>query len=148
MRDSETMAAALTAAETGHLVLSSLHTNDAAQTISRILDIFPAGYQSQMRQSALTCAAGGHLSAARARPSTESIAIPPLRSSWPPSAIRNLIRRGEDHQLRANIETGRSDGMQTMEQSLAELVRSQRISRDTAYSHTSHPEDLRRHLGE
>ena len=62
--------------------------------------------------------------------------------------IRNLIRRGDDHQLRANIETGRSEGMQTMEQSLAELVRNQRISRETAYAHTSHPEDLRRHLNE
>ncbi|MBB5327000.1 type IV pilus twitching motility protein PilT [Tunturiibacter gelidoferens] len=61
-------------------------------------------------------------------------------------ATRNLIRRGDDHQLRANIETGRADGMLTMEQSLAELVRAGRISRDTAFAHCYHVEDLRRHL--
>jgi len=61
-------------------------------------------------------------------------------------AIRNLIRRGDDHQLRAHIETARSEGMLTMEQSLAELVRSERISRETAFDHSHHPEDLQRHL--
>ena len=63
------------------------------------------------------------------------------------SAIRNLIRHGDDHQLRAHIETGRNEGMATMEQSLAELVRTGRVSRDTAFDHSHHPEDLRRHLG-
>jgi twitching motility protein PilT len=58
-----------------------------------------------------------------------------------------LIRRGDDHQLRANIETGRADGMMTMEQSLAELVRAGRISRETASAHCYHPEDLHRHIG-
>ena len=147
MRDSETMAAALTAAETGHLVLTSLHTNDAAQTISRILDIFPAGFQSQMRrQLSLALLAVIHQ---RLLPAINGIdRYPAVEILMATSAIRNLIRRGDDHQLRANIETGRSEGMQTIEQSLAELVRNQRISRDTAYAHTSHPEDLRRHLGE
>ena len=147
MRDAETMAAALTAAETGHLVLTSLHTNDAAQTVSRILDIFPAGFQSQMRrQLSLALLAVIHQ---RLLPAINGIdRYPAVEILMATSAIRNLIRRGDDHQLRANIETGRSEGMQTIEQSLAELVRSQRISRDTAYSHTSHPEDLRRHLGE
>jgi twitching motility protein PilT len=147
MRDSETMAAALTAAETGHLVLTSLHTNDAAQTVSRILDIFPAGFQSQMRrQLSLALLAVIHQ---RLVPAINGIdRYPAVEILMATIGIRNLIRRGDDHQLRANIETGRSDGMQTIEQSLAELVRSQRISRDTAYSHTSHPEDLRRHLGE
>jgi twitching motility protein PilT len=147
MRDSETMAAALTAAETGHLVLTSLHTNDAAQTISRILDIFPAGFQSQMRrQLSLALLAVIHQ---KLLPATNGIdRYPAVEILMATSGIRNLIRRGDDHQLRANIETGRSEGMQTMEQSLAELVRNERISRDTAYAHTSHPEDLRRHLGE
>jgi twitching motility protein PilT len=147
MRDSETMAAALTAAETGHLVLTSLHTNDAAQTVSRILDIFPAGFQSQMRrQLSLALLAIIHQ---RLLPAINGIdRYPAVEILMATSGIRNLIRRGDDHQLRANIETGRSEGMQTMEQSLAELVRSQRISRDTAYAHTSHPEDLRRHLNE
>jgi twitching motility protein PilT len=147
MRDAETMAAALTAAETGHLVLTSLHTNDAAQTVSRILDIFPAGFQSQMRrQLSLALLAVIHQ---RLLPAINGIdRYPAVEILMANSAIRNLIRRGDDHQLRANIETGRSEGMQTIEQSLAELVRTQRISRDTAYAHSSHPEDLRRHLGE
>jgi twitching motility protein PilT len=147
MRDAETMAAALTAAETGHLVLTSLHTNDAAQTVSRILDIFPAGFQSQMRrQLSLALLAIIHQ---RLLPAINGIdRYPAVEILMATIGIRNLIRRGDDHQLRANIETGRSDGMQTIEQSLAELVRNQRISRDTAYAHTSHPEDLRRHLGE
>src|SRR5579863_5289542 len=147
MRDSETMAAALTAAETGHLVLTSLHTNDAAQAISRILDIFPSGFQSQMRrQLSLALLAVIHQ---RLLPAINGVdRYPAVEILMATSAIRNLIRRGDDHQLRANIETGRSEGMQTIEQSLAELVRNQRISRDTAYAHSSHPEDLRRHLGE
>jgi len=147
MRDSETMAAALTAAETGHLVLTSLHTNDAAQTVSRILDIFPSGFQSQMRrQLSLALLAVIHQ---RLLPAINGVdRYPAVEILMATSAIRNLIRRGDDHQLRANIETGRSDGMQTIEQSLAELVRNNRISRDTAYAHTSHPEDLRRHLNE
>ena len=147
MRDSETMAAALTAAETGHLVLTSLHTNDAAQAISRILDIFPSGFQSQIRrQLSLALLAVIHQ---RLMPAVNGIdRYPAVEILMATSGIRNLIRRGDDHQLRANIETGRSEGMQTMEQSLAELVRNQRISRETAYAHTSHPEDLRRHLNE
>jgi twitching motility protein PilT len=147
MRDSETMVAALTAAETGHLVFTSLHTNDAAQTVSRILDIFPAGFQSQMRrQLSLALLAVIHQ---KLLPAINGIdRYPAVEILMATSGIRNLIRRGDDHQLRANIETGRSEGMQTMEQSLAELVRTQRISRDTAYAHSSHPEDLRRHLGE
>lgn len=147
MRDSDTMAAALTAAETGHLVLTSLHTNDAAQAISRILDIFPAGFQSQIRrQLSLALLAVIHQ---RLLPAVNGVdRYPAVEILMATSGIRNLIRRGEDHQLRANIETGRSEGMQTMEQSLAELVRNKRISRETAYGHTSHPEDLRRHLNE
>ena len=145
MRDSQTMAAAVTAAETGHLVLTSLHTNDAAQAISRILDIFPTGFHSQIRrQLSMALLAVIHQ---RLVPALNGIdRYPAVEILMATSGIRNLIRKGDDHQLRANIETGRSEGMQTMEQSLAELVRSQRISRDTAYAHTSHPEDLRRHL--
>jgi twitching motility protein PilT len=147
MRDSETMAAALTAAETGHLVLTSLHTNDAAQAVSRILDIFPAGFQSQVRrQLSMALLAVIHQ---RLLPAINGIdRFPAVEILMATSGIRNLIRRGDDHQLRANIETGRNDGMQTMEQSLAELIRSGRISRETAFTYSSHPEDVRRHLGE
>jgi twitching motility protein PilT len=145
MRDSETMAAALTAAETGHLVLTSLHTNDAAQTVSRILDTFPSGYQSQIRQQ-LSLALLAIISQ-QLLPAANGIGrYPAVEILIASSAIRNLIRRGDDHQLRANIETGRSEGMLTMEQSLAELVSAGRVSRETAFAHCNHPEDLRRHL--
>jgi twitching motility protein PilT len=145
MRDSETMAAALTAAETGHLVLTSLHTNDAAQTVSRILDTFPSGYQSQIRQQ-LSLALLAVISQ-QLLPAASGIGrYPAVEILVATSAMRNLIRRGDDHQLRANIETGRAEGMLTMEQSLAELVRAGRVSRETAYAHCNHPEDLRRHL--
>jgi twitching motility protein PilT len=145
MRDQETIAAALTAAETGHLVLSSLHTNDAAQTVSRILDTFPSGYQSQIRQQlslALLAIISQQLLPAVSGPGR----YPAVEILVATNATRNLIRRGDDHQLRANIETGRADGMITMEQSLAELVRAGRISRETALAHCYHPEDLRRHF--
>lgn len=145
MRDSETMAAALTAAETGHLVLTSLHTNDAAQTVSRILDTFPSGYQSQIRQQ-LSLALLAVISQ-QLLPAANGIGrYPAVEILVATSAMRNLIRRGDDHQLRANIETGRADGMLTMEQSLAELVWARRVSRETAFAHCNHPEDLRRHL--
>jgi twitching motility protein PilT len=147
MRDSDTMSAALSAAETGHLVLTSLHTNDAAQSIARILDIFSSGFQSQVRrQLSLALLAVIHQ---RLLPAVNGVdRYPAVEILMATSGIRNLIRRGDDHQLRANIETGRSEGMQTLEQSLAELVRSGRISRETAYAHSSHPEDVRRHLNE
>lgn len=146
MRDSETMAAALTAAETGHLVLSSLHTNDAAQTVSRILDTFPSGYQSQIRQQ-LSLALLAVISQQLLASANGATRYPAVEILVATSGIRNLIRRGDDHQLRANIETGRADGMLTMEQSLAELVRAGRISPETALAHCYHPDDLRRHLG-
>jgi twitching motility protein PilT len=145
MRDSETMAAALTAAETGHLVLSSLHTNDAAQTVSRILDTFPSGHQSQIRQQ-LSLALLAIISQ-QLLPAANGVGrYPAVEILVATGATRNLIRRGDDHQLRASIETGRADGMLTMEQSLAELVRVGRISRETAFAHCYHPDDLRRHL--
>ncbi|HEY1983779.1 MAG TPA: PilT/PilU family type 4a pilus ATPase [Terracidiphilus sp.] len=146
MRDSETMAAALTAAETGHLVFSSLHTNDAAQTVLRILDIFPSGYQSQIRQQ-LSMALLAVISQRLLPTANGAGRLPAVEVMLATSAIRNLIRHGHDHQLRAHIETSRADGMMTMEQSLAELVRTGRISRDTAFDHCHHPDDLRRHLG-
>lgn len=146
MRDSETIAAALTAAETGHLVLSSLHTNDAAQTVSRILDTFPSGYQSQIRQQ-LSLALLAVISQQLVRAANGAGRYPAVEILAATGATRNLIRRGDDHQLRSSIETGRADGMMTMEQSLAELVRAGRISRETAFAHCYHPEDLGRHLG-
>jgi len=147
MRDSETIAAALTAAETGHLVLSSLHTNDAAQTMSRILDSFPESNQSQIRQQ-LSLA----LLAVIAQQLVPAIGhvgrYPAVEIMMATPAIRNLIRTGKDHQLRSHISTGRGEGMITMDQSLAELVRTGRISRETASAHCYHPDELRSHLND
>jgi twitching motility protein PilT len=147
MRDSETIAAALTAAETGHLVLSSLHTNDAAQTMSRILDSFPASNQPQIRQQ-LSLA----LLAVIAQQLVPAIGhvgrYPAVEVMMATLAIRNLIRTGQDHQIRSHLSTGRAEGMITMDQSLAELVRIGRISRETASAHCYHPDELRSHLND
>jgi len=145
MRDAETMAAALTAAETGHLVLSSLHTNDTAQTMSRLLDSFPASNQAQIRQQlslALLAVIAQQLVPAAGPaglyPAVEILVATP--------AIRNLIRTGQDHQIRSHITTGQRDGMVTMDQSLAELVRARYISQETALAHSHHVSELRLHL--
>jgi twitching motility protein PilT len=142
MRDTETMAAALTAAETGHLVFSSLHTNDAAQTMSRLLDSFPASNQAQIRQQ-LSLALLAVI-AQQLVPSADQVGrYPALEIMVATTAIRNLIRTAQDHQIRSQISTGSADGMTTMDQSLAELVRLRRISRETAMAHCYHPEELR-----
>src|ERR1700677_2049346 len=126
MRDSETMAAALTAAETGHLVLSSIHTNDTSQTISRILDIFPAGHQSQIRQQ-LSLALLAIVTQQLVPAADNANRYPAVEILMATTAMRNLIRTGQDHQIRSHISTGRAEGMMTMEQSLAELVGSGHI---------------------
>ncbi|MEO8127525.1 MAG: PilT/PilU family type 4a pilus ATPase [Bryobacteraceae bacterium] len=145
MRDPETMATALTAAETGHLVLSTLHTNDASQAVSRILDSFPTGHQPQIRQQlslALLAVVAQQLV-----PASDGVGrYPALEVMMASDAVRNLIRRGEDHQLRSQISIGRADGMITMEQSLAELVRTGRILKETAFAHCFRVDDLRRHI--
>jgi twitching motility protein PilT len=145
MRDAETMAMVLTAAETGHLVLSTLHTNDASQAVSRILDSFPLGNQPQIRQQlslALLAVVAQQLV-----PSTgNSGRYPVVEILKASSGVRSLIRKGEDHQLHSALATGRSEGMISMEQSLAEMVRSGRIHRETAMAHCFRPEDLLRYL--
>jgi len=147
MRDSETMSAALTAAETGHLVLSSLHTNDTSQTISRILDIFPAGHQSQIRQQ-LSLALLAIVTQQLVPALDNANRYPAVEILMATNAIRNLIRTAQDHQIRSHISTGRSEGMMTMEQSLAELVASGRIARDTAFSHCYNPHELKQYLND
>ena len=147
MRDSETMSAALTAAETGHLVLSSLHTNDTSQTISRILDIFPAGHQSQIRQQ-LSLALLAIVTQQLIPAVDNAGRYPAVEILMATSAIRNLIRTAQDHQIRSHISTGRAEGMMTMEQSLAELVGAGRITRDAAFSHCYNPHELRQYLSD
>jgi twitching motility protein PilT len=145
MRDAETIATALTAAETGHLVFSTLHTNDAIQAMSRILDSFPAGNQPQIRQQLSLAMAA--VVAQQLVPGVDGV------NRWPAveimiatDAVRALIRKGDDHQLRSQISVGRADGMTTMEQSLADLVKVGRITRETAYAHGYRTDDLQRYL--
>ena len=147
MRDAETMSAALTAAETGHLVLSSLHTNDTSQSISRILDIFPAGHQLQIRQQ-LSLALVAIVTQQLVPAADSAGRYPAVEILMATTAIRNLIRTGQDHQIRSHISTGRAEGMMTMEQSLAELVGSGRILRDAAFSHCYNVAELRQYLKE
>ena len=146
MRDAETIATALTAAETGHLVFSTLHTNDSIQAMSRILDSLPAGNQPQIRQQLSLAMAA--VVAQQLVPGVDGV------NRWPAveimvatDAVRALIRKGDDHQLRSQISVGRADGMTTMEQSLADLVKVGRITRETAYAHGYRTDDLQRYLG-
>jgi twitching motility protein PilT len=145
MRDSETMSAAMTAAETGHLVLATLHTNDAAQTISRILDTFPTGHQTQIRQQ-LSLSLLAIVSQQLVPAADGGGRYPGVEIMMANVATRNLIRRAQDHQIRSQISTGSAEGMMTMEQSLAELVRSGRVLREEALAHCYHADDLARYL--
>jgi twitching motility protein PilT len=150
MRDAETMATVLTAAETGHLVFSTLHTNDTAQAVTRILDSFPASNLPQIRQQlSLSLAA---IIAQQLVPAAETAPgpgrYPALEVMIATDAVRNLIRRGEDHLLRSQLAMGRAHGMLTMEQSLAELVNQGRIRRETAAAHCFRPDDLKSYLEE
>lgn len=152
MRDPETIATVLTAAETGHLVLSTLHTNDTSQAVSRILDSFPAANQAQIRQqfslSLLAVVAQQLIPSQASGAADRPTRYPAVEILMASSGIRSLIRKGEDHQLYSAVSTGRGEGMITMEQSLAEMVRTGRISREMAAARCFRPEELRRYLQE
>jgi twitching motility protein PilT len=145
MRDQETIATVLTIAETGHLVLSALHTNDTSQAVSRILDSFPLGNQPQIRQQLSLALLA--IVAQQLVPGAEGgKRYPAVEIMAATSGVRSLIRKGEDHQLYSAIGTGRAAGMTTMEQSLAEMVRSGRITQETALAHCFRPEDFKRYI--
>jgi len=145
MRDEETVAAALSAAETGHLVLSTLHTNDAPQAVSRILDSFPSAHQQQIRQQ-LSLALAAVVSQQLVPAVTGVGRYPAVEIMNASAAVRNLIRKGEEHQLLTQMSIGRGEGMMTMEQSLAALVRGGKITRETAWAHCFRSKDLERYL--
>ncbi|MBL8112077.1 MAG: PilT/PilU family type 4a pilus ATPase [Acidobacteria bacterium] len=142
MRDLETTRAALTAAETGHLVFATLHTNDVPQTVNRILDIFPSEQQGQVRQqlslclSAIVCQQLVPRKDGRGR----AVAVELLLAT---DSVRAHLRRGSFHQLHSEITLGKRLGMTTMEESLAALVRAGTITEGEARLRASHPEDLR-----
>lgn len=145
MRDYETIAAALTLAETGHLVFSTLHTNSAASTINRIIDVFPEHQQAQVRaQLAMTLEA---IVSQRLIPSIEGGRYPAAEILIANSAIRNLIRDGKTHQIDNHIQTSSELGMVSLEHSLHSLVKTGRITREQAMAHTMRPDELARMLG-
>jgi twitching motility protein PilT len=145
IRDTETMSAAITAAETGHLVLATLHTNDAVRAVGRVVDGFPADQQNQIRQQlSLGLAAVIAQQLVPAAEGTER--YPAVEVLMANHAVSNLIRKGEDHMLRSQLSLGRAEGMIMMEESLGELVRDGKVSAETAYSHATRPDELRRYL--
>jgi len=146
MRDLETISTALTAAETGHLVFATLHTQSTAQTVDRIIDVFPPEQQGQVRTQ-LSIALQGVvtqqlLPTADGRGRTVACEV-----LIPTPAVRNLIREGKTHQIYAALQTSGAVGMQTMDADLARLVRMGKITRSLAEQRASVPEELNRLLG-
>ncbi|MDP2648291.1 MAG: PilT/PilU family type 4a pilus ATPase [bacterium] len=144
MRGPETMAAAVTAAETGHLVFSTLHTNTAAQTIDRIIDTFPASQQDQIRLQLAASLAG--IFSQRLLPRISGGRIPAYELLVNNNAIANLIREKRTHEIPTVIETGMGEGMIDMNRSLAELVARGDITPETAYEHSLNPNILQKLL--
>ncbi len=146
MRDLETISVALTAAETGHLVFATLHTQDAGQTIDRIIDVFPSHQQDQVRTQlagaiqGVVCQTLCKTVEGRGRvAATEVMVATP--------AIRNLIREGKTHQIYSALQAGGQHGMHTLDQHLAQLVRTRQITREHGLDKCHHAEDFERLLG-
>jgi twitching motility protein PilT len=146
MRDLETISTALTAAETGHLVFATLHTQSCAQTVDRIIDVFPAGQQNQVRMQ-LSIALEGIVTQQLLPTADGSARVVAAEVLVPTPAVRNLIREGKTHQIYSAIQTSGSVGMQTMDSHLAQLTRMGKITRSLAEQRASVPEELRRLLG-
>ena len=144
MRTPETMSTAVTAAETGHLVLSTLHTNNAAQTIDRIIDTFPANQQDQIRVQLAGSLAG--IFSQRLVPRISGGLIPAYELLLNNNAIANLIREKRTHEIQTVIETGAEEGMIDMNRCLADLVRAGEITIESAYSRSWNPKTLERLL--
>lgn len=142
MRNHETMAAAVTAAETGHMVFSTLHTNNAAQTVDRIIDSFPPGQQDQIRIQLASCLAG--VFSQRLVPRISGGLVPVYELMITNTAIQNLIREKRTHEINTVIETGSQDGMIDMNRCLAELVQKGEISLENAYKQSLNPKMLER----
>jgi twitching motility protein PilT len=146
MRDLETVSTALTAAETGHLVFATLHTQSAAQTVDRVIDIFPPHQQAQVRMQ-LSIALQGVVTQQLLPTADGSGRVVAAEVLVPTPAVRNLIREGKTHQIYSAIQTSAASGMQTMDSHLAQLVRQGKINRALAEQRASIPEELKRLLG-
>jgi twitching motility protein PilT len=146
MRDLETISTALTAAETGHLVFATLHTQSAPQTIDRIIDVFPSHQQDQVRVQ-LSVALQGVMTQTLIPTADGSSRVVACEILVPTPAIRNLIREGKTHQILSSMQTGAGVGMQTLDTALSALVRAGKITQRMAESRSSTPDELKRLLG-
>ena len=145
MRDLETISTALTAAETGHLVFATLHTQSTSQTVDRIIDVFPPHQQQQVRMQ-LSIALQGIVTQQLLPTADGSSRVCASEVLVPTPAVRNLIREGKTHQIYSAIQTSGSIGMQTMDAHLAQLVRMGKINRGLAEQRAAVPEELKRLL--
>ena len=145
MRDQETIHTAMTAAETGHLLIATLHTKGAVNTIDRIVDTFPSGQQDQVRVQ-LSMALHTVISQ-QLVPGVAGDLVPAFEIMHVNNAIRSLIRDSKTHQIDNAIAAGGVDGMVTMDQSLLNLYRDRRIDKETAMAFSDNPEQMRRRLG-
>ncbi len=145
MRDPETMAAALTIAETGHLVLATLHTNSASQSIDRIVDSFPDHQRSQVRVQLASTLKG--IISQRLIPRITGGRIPAVEILLGSSAVASNIRDGKTHLIDSAIQTSKDIGMITLEDSLTQLVRSGQVSLEVAKGFANHPEEIMRMTG-
>lgn len=145
MRDLETIATAITAAETGHLVFATLHTNSASQTIHRIIDVFPPHQQGQIRSQ--TASALLAVVSQRLLPTAQGGFMPACEIMLASPAVNNLIRENRVHEIPAIIETSSKEGMVSMNQYLAKLVKEGLVSKETAAFYSLDPEDLLPRLG-
>src|SRR6266536_2529488 len=141
MRDLETISTALTAAETGHLVFATLHTQSAPGTIDRVIDAFPAGQQDQIRIQ-LAATLEGVVTQALLPTADGQGRVPALEILFPDDAVRNLIRQAKVEQVYSVMQTGTAKGMQTMEQSLSDLTLRGVITLEAAIGRSSRPEQL------
>ena len=141
MRDLETISIALTAAETGHLVLGTLHTQSAPGTIDRMIDVFPAEQQEQIRIQ-ISGTLEGVITQSLIPTADGQGRVAALEILLPDDAVRNLIRQGKVEQVYSIMQTGSGRGMQTMEQALAELVIRRVITQEAALERTSRPDQL------
>ena len=141
MRDPESIATAMTAAETGHLVFSTLHTNSASQTIDRIIDSFPPNQQGQVVSQLASTLVG--IISERLIPRIDGGRIPACEIMLVNAAIRNLIRERKTYQIDLVIETSMQEGMLTLNRSLAQLIKKKEISLEHAELHSLNPSELR-----
>ncbi len=144
MRNYETISSAVTAAETGHLVLSTLHTNNAAQTIDRIIDMFPSNQQSQVRVQLAGSLAG--IFSQRLVPRISGGLVPAYELLINNSAVANLIREGRTHEIGTVVQTSSQEGMVDMDRSLAELVRRGEVTVEDAYERAFDRKTFERYL--